>query len=179
MPILAFKENGRAFKKCAQHLGAVVAPTSGQSWVGELSLWSLQNLSTNLAAAIAVITGSPNAGGTLSPQQKAALIAAATRDNIKAQGANPDPAAAAADANQIVTSALMSDNADPSQAGIATTFQAPVDTLLTGSPMPSGTVYDTLVAGLAPDPAPPSWLSQNWMLLAGLGVVGLIIYKIV
>lgn len=162
----------------ARRMGAVIAaqpanPASG--WLDRLDLWLLQNLGPQTGAALSVVTGSPNASGTLSDGQKSALIQQEADQLVKA---GMDPQSAIAQATADVTGVLVNRNADPSQAGWATTFQGPVDTALTRSPMPSGTIYDVVTgAGQPPDKNPPSWLSQNWMWVVGFGIIGAVLYN--
>jgi hypothetical protein len=151
MPILARRQ-----------MGAVVAAAS---WKDRLDLWLLKH-SWGL--------GDPGANlfGTLGDGQKRALIVQETEQLIHA---GSDPISAARQATYDQTGVLISDNADPSQASLATVFQAAVDTALTGSPFPSGTAYD-VVTGAGQPAGPPSWLSQNWMWLLGFGIVTYVLY---
>lgn len=158
-------------------MGAVVVaapenPASG--WLDQLDLWLLQNTNKYVGAVIGEVTGGANLYGTLSAGQKRALIQQETAQLVQA---GMDPSSAYAQATYDVTGVLIKNNADPSQAGIATALQAPIDLALTGSVMPSGTIYDRVTgAGAPPDPQPPSWLSQNWMWLLGFGILGYVAY---
>ena len=92
------------------------------------------------------------ATGTVSQEQKDALVAQARADLIRA---GMSPAEAQAQAYSDITASLISDNADPSQQSVANALTGPLNEALTGNPLtspgPGTSVFLTaaLLVGLA------------------------------